>query len=94
MESLMPQYALEFSLSVDVFDAHISQFKEVLHCVRGCVHRGELLAIMGPSGSGKTTLLDALSGRSNYVHGDVKVDGKKCTHKTFKQIGKFQHVSK
>ena len=48
MVLLTSQYVLEFPLSVDVFDAHISQFKEVLHCVRGCIHQDELLAIMGP----------------------------------------------
>ena len=30
--------------------------KEVLHRVQGCVHSGEILALLGPSGAGKVSV--------------------------------------
>ena len=85
----MGDFALEFSLSVEVFDTHQSHFKRVLHNVDGCVRKGEMVAVMGPSGSGKTTLLDTLAGNAGNVHGWINIEGQKATKQLQKRIGLF-----
>ncbi|KAI6657322.1 hypothetical protein LOD99_70 [Oopsacas minuta] len=83
----MGEFALEYSLSVEVFDAHQSQFKKVLHNVQGSVRRGEMLAVMGPSGSGKTTLLNTLAGNAGNVYGWINIEGQRATKQLQKHIG-------
>ena len=83
----MGEIALEFSLSVEVFDAHLSQFKRVLHDVKGHVNKGEMVAVMGPSGSGKTTLLNTLAGNAGNVYGWINIEGQKATKQLQKRIG-------
>ena len=83
----MGEFALEYSLSVDVFDARQSQFKKVLHQIRGCVHKGEMVAVMGPSGSGKTTLLNTLAGNAGSVYGWINIQGQVATKQLQKRIG-------
>ena len=83
----MGDFALEFSLSVEVFDTHRSQFKRVLHDVKGSVRKGEMLAVMGPSGSGKTTLLNTLAGNAGNVYGWINIEGQKANKQLQKRIG-------
>ena len=83
----MGDFALEYSLSVEVFDAHQSQFKRVLHNVEGRVRKGEMVAVMGPSGSGKTTLLNTLAGNAGNVYGWMNIEGQKATKQLQKRIG-------
>ena len=83
----MTEFALEYCLSVEVFDSHLSQFKKVLHQIRGSVRKGEMVAVMGPSGSGKTTLLNTLAGNAGSVYGWINIQGQVATKQLQKRIG-------
>ena len=88
----MVEKVLEFSLSVEVFDSRQSQFKRVLHQIKGEVKQGEMMAVMGPSGSGKTTLLNTLAGHAGHVYGWVNIHGQKATKQLQKRIGEFGQI--
>ncbi|KAJ2698789.1 FAD-dependent urate hydroxylase [Coemansia sp. IMI 209128] len=54
----------------------VDNYVKVLNNISGCVHSGEILAILGASGAGKSTLLDILSRREKCgkVSGKVQIN--------------------
>lgn len=85
----MSKFAIEFSVSVEVFDERHECYKEIVHGVTAQIPTGQMTAIMGPSGSGKTTLLTCLASTVSEIKGWLNIQGKKANKQLQKQIGKI-----
>lgn len=48
--------------------------RPLLHALAGCLHAGQLTAIVGPNGAGKSTLLSVLCGARHPSHGNICLD--------------------
>lgn len=73
----------------DLYFAHSSPRKVVLHGVSFTVNRGIVTAILGPNGSGKTTLFKCLTGIWNTYSGRVTADGKDVSNLSITEKAKI-----
>jgi sulfonate transport system ATP-binding protein len=60
---------------------------EVLKDIELDIADGEIICLVGPSGCGKSTLLKIITGLSQATDGEIRLDGKKLTKPSAKEIG-------
>jgi ABC-type multidrug transport system ATPase subunit len=61
----------------------------ILRDASGCVHPGELVAVMGASGAGKTTLLNVLARRNTKNEGTLALNGAAVSEARWRRAAAF-----